>query len=139
MLNILKNVLTHISIWFSIKSSDKEIDMRQVEKRWYVVRREFNIDGSIRQEDFEGSFETKEEAIAKARMMWDYLTGKEQQKNSIHVCMWNSVQDENNEWNSVMEDDEEYEDGMSYAGAYDIAFEISSDGEHDLFTFEDLY
>ena len=113
--------------------------MRQVEKRWYVVRREFNIDGSIRQEDSEGSFKTKEEAIAKARRMWDYLTGKEQQNNSIHVCMWNSVQDENNEWNSVMEDDEEYEDGMSYAGAYDVAFEISSDGEHELFTFEDLY
>lgn len=38
-----------------------------------------------------------------------------------------------------MEDDEEYEDGMSYAGAYDVAFEITSDGEHELFTLEDLY
>ena len=68
--------------------------MRQVKKRWYVVRREYNKDYSIRQEDLEGSFDTKEEAIAKARRMWDYLTDKEKYDNSIHVCMWDSIQDE---------------------------------------------
>ena len=113
--------------------------MRQVKKRWYAVRREFNKGYSIAHEEFGGSFKTKEEAIAKARRMWDYLTDKEQQKNSIYVCMWNSIRDDDGEWQSVCEDDEEYEDGMSYAGAYDVAFEISSDGEHELFTLEDLY
>ena len=105
--------------------------MREVTKRWYVIRREFNKDGSIRQEDSGGSFKTKEKAIAKAKRMWDYLTDEEQKKNSIHVCMWNSILDDDDEWNSVMEDDEEYEDGMSYCGAYDVAFEITSDGEHE--------
>lgn len=114
--------------------------MREVTKRWYVVRRCYDIDGSIDWEDSEGSFKTKEEAITKARRMWDYLTDKEKRYNSIHVCMWNSVKDEEDiDWHSVWEDDEEYEDGMSYCGAYDVAFEITSDGEHELFTLPDLH
>lgn len=111
--------------------------MREVTKRWYVVRREFNKDGSIRQEDIGGSFEIKEEAIKKAKSWWDYLTKSEQQKSAIHVCMWHSVQDDNGQWHSVMEDDEEFTDDMQYLGAYNLVYEISSYGESDLFTFDD--
>lgn len=109
--------------------------MRQVEKRWYAVRREFNKGYSIAHEEFGGSFKTKEEAIAKARRMWDYLTDKEQQKNSIYICMWHSIQDAEGEWLSIWNDDEEYQEGMSYAGAFDVAFEVDIDGEHEYTTF----
>ena len=48
--------------------------------------------------------------------------------------MWHSVQDDKGEWHSIWEDDEEYQEGMSYAGAFDVAFEIDVDGEHEYTT-----
>lgn len=77
--------------------------MREVNKKWYAVRREFNKDNTITHEEFEGSFNTKEEAIAKARNMWDYLTDEEKRYNSIHVCMCYYFQDENGEWHSIFD------------------------------------
>lgn len=108
--------------------------MRKVEKKWYCIKREFNIGGGVKQEDIEGVFDTEKEAIQKARRMWDYLTDKEKERNAVYVCMWNSIQDDYGEWHSVWQDDEEYIDGMSYAGAFDVAFEIDLEGEHEYTT-----
>lgn len=105
--------------------------MRQVKKRWYVVRRERNEDYSVRQEDIEGSFETKKEAISKARRIREYLTDKEKKNNSIHVCKWDSVQDENGDWRSI-------EEGMSHVGEYIGEFMISCEG-HEINTIYELY
>ena len=109
--------------------------MREVTKKWYCVQRQFNLDGTVRQEDVECCGDSKEEAIKKAKDLWDHLTKKEKERNAVHVCMWHSVQDDDGEWHSVWEDDEEYQEGMSYAGAYDIAFAIDLDGEHEYTTF----
>ena len=100
--------------------------MREVKKKWYVVKEEFNLDGDIQQQDVGYCFDSKEEAIKKAKNWWDYLTKGEQQKSAIHVCMWHSIQDDNGQWHSVMEDDEEFTDDMQYSGAYNLAYEISS-------------
>lgn len=108
--------------------------MREVTKKWYCVQRQFNLDGTVRQEDVECCGDSKEEAIKKAKDLWDYLTKKEKEKNTIYVCMWHSVQDDEGEWHSIWEDDEEYQEGMSYAGAYDVAFAIDLDGEHEYTT-----
>lgn len=109
--------------------------MRKVEKKWYCIQREFNFGGGIKQEDIDGVFDTEKEAIQKARRMWDYLTDKEKERNAVYVCMWNSIQDDSGEWHSIWDDDEEYIDGMSYAGAFDVAFEVDIDGEHEYTTF----
>lgn len=77
--------------------------MRQVKKRWYVLCREFNKDNIIIHEEFEGSFKTKEEAIAEARIIWDYLTDEEKRYNSIHACMYYQFQDDNGEWHSIFD------------------------------------
>ena len=111
--------------------------MREVKKKWYVIKEEFNLDGDIKQQDVEYCVDSREEAINKAKNLWYHLTKKEQERNSIHVCMWHSVQDDNGQWHSVMEDDEEFTDDMQYLGAYNLAYEISSYGESDLFTFDD--
>lgn len=85
--------------------------MREVNKKWYVVRREFDKENIIENEEFEGSFKTKEEALDKARMMWDYLTDKEKRYNSITVCMYYQYQDDNGEWHSIFDifENTEYE------------------------------
>lgn len=109
--------------------------MREEVKKWYCIKREYNIGGGIKQEDVEGVFDTEKDAIKKTKRMWDYLTDKEKERNAIYVCMWSSIQDEEGEWNSVWQDDEEYQEGMSYAGAFDVAFEVDIDGEHEYTTF----
>lgn len=108
--------------------------MREVVKKWYCIKREFNIHGGVEQEDIEGVYDTEKEAIKKAKRMWDYLTDKEKERNAIYVCMWHSIQDAEGEWLSIWNDDEEYQEGMSYAGAFDVAFDIDLEGEHEYTT-----
>ena len=86
--------------------------MREINKKWYAVRRELTEDHkTIIYEEFEGSFKTKEEAIAKARRVWDYLTDEEKRYNSITVCKFYSFQDDNGEWHSIFDilENTEYE------------------------------
>ena len=104
--------------------------MREVVKKWYSIERMNDYSGEWMQ-----AFDTYEEAVKDARNIWDHQTDKEKQKKTVCVAMWESIQDENGEWRSVWNDDEEYQEGMSYAGAYDVAFTIDIDGEHDYTTF----
>lgn len=103
--------------------------MRKVVKKWYTIERMNDYSGEWMQ-----AFDTYKEAVKLARHIWDHQTDKEKQKKTVYVTMWESIQDEDGEWRSIWDDDEEYMDGMNYAGAYDVAFAIDLDGEHEYTT-----
>lgn len=103
--------------------------MREVVKRWYSIERMNDYS-----QEWIWDFDTKEEAIRDARNIWEHQTDKEKQAKTMYVVQFDSVK-ENGEWTPITEDDEEYQEGMSYPGAYDVAFAIDTDGEHEYTTF----
>lgn len=106
--------------------------MREVVKKYYVIERMNDYS-----DEWMWSFNTYEEAVKFARHIWDYQTDKEKQAKTIYVVQFDSVQKDDGEWTPITEDDEEYKEGMSYVGAYDVAYEISSYGESNLSTFDE--
>ena len=106
--------------------------MRKVVKKWYSIERMNDYSNN-----WMWHFDTYEEAVRYTRHIWKHQTDKEKQAKIMYVVQFDSVQKDDGEWTPITEDDEEYQEGMSYVGAYDVAFVIDLDGEHEFFTFGD--